>query len=76
MALTEKQKFNIQQLSVDDCIEILDECKERLGIVSQVEYIKIINYPYSRENLVQDMKKGKIKYYEICGRRFPIINSK
>ncbi len=35
MALTEKQKYNIQQLSIEDTIEILDECKERLGLVSQ-----------------------------------------
>jgi len=65
MALTEKQKYNIQQLSIEDTIEILDECKERLGLVSQGDYKKITAYPYSRENLVQDMKKGKIRYWEL-----------
>ena len=76
MSLTEKQKSNIQKLSVEDCIEILDECKERLGLVSQSEYKKIMCWNKSREQLVNDIKSGKIKSWKIDRIRYLIINDK
>jgi tRNA (Thr-GGU) A37 N-methylase len=76
MALTENQKANIQKLSINNCIEILDECKERLGLVSQIEYIKIVAYKHTRQNLNNDLKSGKIKNWLFCGIRYPIINDK
>jgi hypothetical protein len=72
MPLTENQKSNIQKLSVEDCIEILYECKERLGIVSQTDYIKIVCYPYSRQQLNNDFKSGKIKFIDFCGHKYQI----
>ena len=74
MALTEKQKNNIHNLDSEETIEILYECIERLGVVSQVEYMKITAYPYSRQSLVNDMKTGKVKNVKIGGRRLPYIN--
>lgn len=76
MAITETQKNNIHKLSIDDCIEVLYECIERLGGVSQDDYKKITGYKYSRQNLVLDMKKGKVKNIKIGRIRFPIINDK
>jgi len=76
MSLTEKQKSNIQKLSVEDCLEILDECKERLGLVSQFEYKKIMCWNKSREQLVNDIKSGKIKSWKIDRIRYLIINDK
>lgn len=74
MPLTENQKTNIQKLSVEDCIEILDECKERLGLVSQIEYMQIMCWNKSRESLVNDIKSGKIKHWKLGRVRYLIIN--
>lgn len=76
MPLTANQKANIQKLSVEDCIEILYECKQRLRVVSQTEYVKIVCYPYSRQQLNNDFKSGKIKYLDFCGTKYPLINDK
>lgn len=61
MHLTEKQKNNIYHLSTETLIEILDECKKRLGLVSPDEYRKIIKYSKSRTQFYKDIKAGKIK---------------
>jgi hypothetical protein len=74
MSLTEKQKENIQKLSIDDCIEIIYECEERLGLVSQVSYCKIMNWTKSRETLDNYIRLGKIKSMKLCGRTLLIIN--
>ena len=74
MALTEQQKNNISKLSVEDSLELMYELKERLGIVPQKEYIQIIDYPYSRQNLDREMRDGKIKHFKIGTRRYPFIN--
>ena len=74
MILTEKETKAIQKMSVEKTIEVLDACKERLGMVSQKEYIEIMKYPYSRQNLVLDMEKGKIKSWKIGKIRYPILN--
>ena len=76
MALTENQKANIQKLSVEDCIEILYECRERLGLVSQAEYKEIMCWNKSRQSLVNDLKSGKIKSVEFGKIKYPIINDK
>lgn len=76
MILTEKEQRAIQNMTVEKTIEVLNECKERLGLVSQKEYKEITKYPYSRQNLVLDMKKGKIKSWEFCGTSYPILNDK
>ena len=70
-----EKRTNIQNMSLDDSIYLINECIERLGLVSQAEYVKITGYKYSRQNLVEDLKKGKIKSIKIGRIRFPIINS-
>jgi hypothetical protein len=75
MAITETQKNNIHKLSIDDCIEVLYECIERLGVVSQDDYKNITGYKYSRQNLVLDMKSGKVRFIKLGRIRFPIINN-
>ena len=76
MSLTEKQKSNIQKLSVEDCIESLDLHKKRLGLVSQSEYKKIMCWNKSREQLVNDIKSRKIKSWKIDRIRYLIINDR
>jgi len=76
MSLTEKQKANIQKLSIEDCIESLELHKKRLGLVSQAEYKKIMQWNKSREQLVNDIKSGKIKSWKIDRIRYLIINDK
>lgn len=76
MTLTSKQKRNIQNLDVETTIELLYECKERLGIVSQSEYVKIMDYQYSRQQLNNEMKSGKVKFINWCGVKHPYVNEK
>lgn len=65
----------IENLSLEDSIVVLDFLKDKLGLVSQKEYKEITEYPYSRQNLVLDMKKGKIKSWLLGGIHYPILNN-
>jgi len=72
--LTEKQKNNIYKLPDEDLVEILDICKEKLGIVLPNEYIKITAYRKTREWLQQECKSGKKKSFKIGNKHFPFVN--
>ena len=74
MPLTDKQKQDIYNLDSETIIEILDECKERLGLVSQTEYCEIMHWDKSRQTLVNDIKSGKIKSWILGKVRYLIIN--
>ena len=74
MAITENQRNNIHKLSFTDAIEVFNELIEHLGIVSQKEYVKIMGYTKTRQNLREDMIKGKIKSVKIGHTRYPVIN--
>jgi DNA invertase Pin-like site-specific DNA recombinase len=70
--LTEKQRNNINKLDSETVIEILNECIERLGIVSIKEYIKITGE--KKRTVYWKIKNNKIRYIEIDNNKFIIIN--
>ena len=74
MAITDIQRNNIQKLSFTDASEAFDELVERLGIVSQQDYIIITAYEKTRQNLRLDMISGEIPSKKIGKIRFPMIN--
>jgi len=71
--ITEQQKTNIYRLPVADCLEMLEPIIDKTGLVSVAEYHKITGIP--KRTIYQKMKDQKLKYYEISGIRFPIINA-
>ena len=66
----------INNLKPDDVIQILDICKEKLGLVSQEEFKKITGWNKSRQTLHDQMKSGKIKTWKLGNINFIIINDK
>ncbi len=70
--LTEQQRNNINKLDSETVIEILNECIERLGIVSIKEYIKITGE--KKRTVYWKIKNNKIGYIEIDNNKFIIIN--
>lgn len=72
--LTEQQVNNIHKLSDEDALQVLREIIEKLGIVSQVDYMSITGFNYTRTELNRRMDLGKIKYVKIGGVKYPLIN--
>lgn len=72
--ITEQQKNNIHKLSSDDCLIVMHECAERLGLVSVSRYNSILGIP--KRTIYQQLKDNKLKFFEISGVKFPIINEK
>jgi hypothetical protein len=70
--ITEQQKNNIHKLSVDDCLEIMHECAERVGLVSIEKYQEVMQIP--RRTIYFYMDNNKLKYFKIDKHKFPIIN--
>lgn len=70
--LSEQQRNNINKLDSETVIEILNECIERLGIVSIKEYIKITGE--KKRTVYWKIKNNKIRYVEIDNNKFIIIN--
>lgn len=66
--------FNIQQLTVIECLELLSELEEKLGLVSPKNYQKIMGK--KRSTLYKAMKEGRILSIKIDGVNFIIINDK
>lgn len=51
---------------------LLQEHADLAGVISVSQYSKITETP---KRTIQDrMSKGKIKYFEVCGKKFPCIN--
>lgn len=72
--LTEQKIKEIHQLSIDDAVQLLQELVERIGVVSQSDYVKIMDFKQSRTELNRKMDSKIIKNVKIGGIRFPIIN--
>jgi hypothetical protein len=70
--LTEKQKYNLQQLDTEDLIEIMHVCAERIGMVTADQYSIIHKKP--RRTVYAGIESGRIKTTTICGHKLPIIN--
>ena len=63
---------NLHRLSVDDCLLIMHECAERIGLVDVDEYCSITMK--GKRATYYNMKQGKIKYFEISGKKYPCVN--
>lgn len=72
MGLTEKQINAIHKLDSDTLLEVLQECAEALGLVSIDEYCEIMYI--KKRNLYYKLENNYIKYFEIGGHKYPIIN--
>lgn len=70
--ITQTQLNNIHKLSSDDCLLILHECAERLGLVDVDEFCKITCK--GKRATYYNIKQGKIKSFEISGKLFICIN--
>ena len=71
--LTEQQRNNINKLDSETVIEILNECIERLGVVSIKEYINITGE--KKRTVYWKIKHNKIRFIEIDANKYIIINS-
>ena len=71
--LTQTQIANIHKLDAQTCIEIMNECIERLGCVSVKDYCKIMDMP--RRTIYDKISNGKINIIKISEHKFPIINT-
>jgi hypothetical protein len=72
--ITEKQKYNIDQLSLKDHFEIIEVIMDRRGLVQYHEYKKISGYKKSRQSFYNDLNSGKIQGRFIFGNWFAAIN--
>jgi len=71
--ITQDLITKINTLSTDDCLLILHELEERLGIVSINEYCNIMNV--GKRATYYNMVNGKVKYFSIGKKKLPLINS-
>ena len=74
--LLRKLTVFIDNMEADDVVQILDICKERLGLLSQQEFKDVTGWDKSRQALHDQMKSGKIKTYKIGNTNYIIINDK
>lgn len=65
MALTEQQKLNIRELSIEDKIEILHECADEF--MSADEYNKITKMP--KRTIYAKFGTPEVKGFEFCGHK-------
>lgn len=73
--LTEKQIIAIQNMSFEDASQTFDELVERLGLVSQSEYMEAMGIKYNQSYINELMRLGKIPHKKIGKFRFPMINT-
>jgi hypothetical protein len=74
--LLKKLTVFIDNLDADDVVQILDICKERLGLLSQQEFKDITGWDKSRQALHDKIKSGKIKTWKLGNINFIILNDK
>ena len=68
-----KKLSNIQRLSVDDCLIIMHECAERIGLSEWEDYRNV--HGNSKRDIYKKVKSGEIKSFSIGKRKFPCINT-
>lgn len=73
--ITEKQKYNISKLSLNDHIELINIIFDRRGVVQYHDYKRIMGYKKSRQSFYNDLKNKKIDGRFIFGTWFAIINN-
>lgn len=63
---------NIHKLSVDDCLIIMHECAERIGLVEVDDCKDILHI--SKRQVYYHIESGELKHFTIGKRKFPCIN--
>jgi hypothetical protein len=71
--ITEKQKYNLTQLSIDDQFEILETIIDSRCIVQYHDYKRIMGYKKSRQSFYNELKNGTIKGRMLFGNWYAII---
>ena len=74
--LLRKLTIFIDNLEADDVVQILDICKERLGLLSPQEFKDVTGWNKSRQTLHDKIKSGKIKTWKLGSINFIILNDK
>jgi hypothetical protein len=72
--ILERLKVFINRLTADETVQILDICKEKLGLVSHEEFKQAVGWDKSRQALHNKIKAGKLKTYKIGNTNYIIIN--
>ena len=71
--ISQQKLNNIHKLNPDEILQIMHECAEALGVVSTIEYCKIMGS--GKRAVYQKIKENKIITFTISGKKFPCINT-
>jgi hypothetical protein len=71
--ITDTQRINIRNLSIDDSLEVMQIIASAKAIVTKRQYSEITAVPL--RTVYENIDKGRVKYFEIDGVKFPCINT-